>query len=134
MDEILAGLSLPERQAVGLVKLLLDYYNRGEGTGLLAGKARYSVLQERLRLAAYASATLRAFWSRLCRTLLLPPHPAGEDTGLLLFIGPQDAEHEARVLRELTDNAAAIVTIAREWHRTEREAARIERGAHDGDE
>lgn len=132
MDELLATLDPEERHAVGLLKLALDAHNRGEGTGLLAGKSRYVALQERARLAAYASATIRAFWSRLCRAMLWPPTPAADDAAILAVIGPQAAGYEARVLRQLTDNTAAVLLVAREWHRTEREAARAEGRAESG--
>jgi hypothetical protein len=59
-----------------------------------------------------------------------PPTPAADDAAVLAVIGPRAAGYEARVLRALTDNTAAVLTIAREWHRGEREAART--GGEDG--
>lgn len=129
--EIFDLLSPDERRAVTIVKLALDCYNSGEGTGLLTGKERYEALAARLATAAAASGTLRECWSQLGDLMLWPVPPVAADAALLAALTPESREQEARTLRWLqSKRVRAIVSIARQWHRTERDATHQEGGAH----
>lgn len=130
MDDLLAGLDPAERHGVALVKVALDLYNRGEGTGLLSGKGRYAALEARLRIAAHAARDVQTFWSRLCRLMLWPLSPVAADTTVLALIVGHDEGFGARVLGALAGDTTSIVLLARHWHTTDKAAAKE---ASDGD-
>jgi hypothetical protein len=116
---VFEDVSLPEFVGVVLVRLFLDNYNRGEGTGVFEGIGRYQRLEERLRAAAIASSSLRRLWDRLCDTLRVPIHGGQADEVLLnTFSLPQAVQQQA--LRSLTLDYRSIVSIARLWHTTEK--------------
>lgn len=99
-----------ERQAIDYIALLIEIYGRGQGTGLLSGPERYSVLEARLRLEATRADSLRNLWDRLCRSLQLPIQATARDPDVIaLWQGGNDLA----VLRLLSENATSIVTLAR---------------------
>lgn len=108
-------LSFSEFVATALVRLWLDIYNRGDGTGLFEGAERYQRLETRLRLASIPAGTLRALWDRLCRELQVPIHAQKYDEALFdlcsLPLGTQQ-----NVLRVLSEDYRSTVSIARFWH------------------
>ncbi len=120
MDELLVGLDPAEVRAVAILRAALDRYNRGEGTGLLAGATRYAALHDRARLAAYAARDLPAFWSRLCRLMLWPPPPVADDAAILALVAGQDPGFGRRVLAALADNTMSVLMLARLAHATAR--------------
>lgn len=111
--------SFAEFVGVVLVRLFLDIYNRGEGTGIFEGMARYSRLEERLRNAAICSATLHRVWNRLCDTLRVPVHAGKFDEALLNVFALPPAVQQM-VLRSLTTDYRSIVSVARRWHTVEK--------------
>jgi len=116
---VFEGLSLPEFVGVVLVRLFLDAYNRGEGTGVFEGMQRYSRLESRLRGAAISSYSLRHLWDRLCDKLRVPIHGGALDTELAGLFALPVATQQA-TLRSLTTDYRSIVSIARLWHTTEK--------------
>lgn len=103
-----------------LTRMFLDMYNGkngGEGEGLFSGMERYERLETRLRAAAVASHTLRAWWDRLCSTLQVGIHPGEYDTYLLDLLSLPRGVQQA-VLRSLVVDYRSIVALARYWHST----------------
>lgn len=106
--------SLPAFIGICLVRLLLAWYAGGEGTGLLTGLTRYERLEPRMRQEALIAPTVRVWWERLCRSLLLPPQAVDRSLELarLLFV---PAVLGQQVLRALADESRAIMTQAQVW-------------------
>lgn len=124
MDKLLAGLTPPELRGVQVLRVALDLYNRGEGTGLLAGKGRYATFEARARLAAYGARSLLQFWSRLCRLMIWPVSPVAADADLLALMSGGDEGFGRQVLGTLARDTSALVLLARYWHTTDKAAAR----------
>ncbi len=115
--DLLKEVTFAEFVGISLVRLFLDIYNSGEGTGLFSGMARYERLETRARQAAISSPTLRAWWDKLCETLQVGIHPGECDRAVFLLLS-QPAGFLQRVLRGLTEHYRSIVSVARLWHST----------------
>jgi hypothetical protein len=113
--DVLMDLTFPEFVGVVLVRMFLDAYNRGEGTGVFEGMERYSRLENRLRHTAIASHTLRRLWDRLCDSLRVPIHGGDDDYALLATLTLPAGVQQA-VLRAIQQDYRSIVAIARLWH------------------
>lgn len=121
MAAIVEMQSLHEFLATAVVRLFLDFYNSGDGTGLFAGMERYSRLEPRVRMAAIASVSLREFWDRLTYTMQVPIHRGADDAVLLELLGVPPGTQLA-VLRYLARDSRSIISIARLWHTTKKRA------------
>jgi len=118
--DICADLSFAEFASVVLVRMFLDAYNRGEGTGIFEGMERYSRLESRLRHSAISSSSLRRLWDRLCDGLKVPIwllHDSDDDLALLDLLTLPGVAQQA-ILRTLVQDYRSIVAIARLWHMT----------------
>jgi hypothetical protein len=115
IGEMFADLIYPEFVGVVLVRLFLDSYNHGDGTGIFEGMTRYNRLEERLRHAAISSHTLRRLWDRLCDSLRVPIHRGDDDFALLSALTLPAGVQQA-VLRAIQQDYRSIVAIARLWH------------------
>ncbi len=115
--DIVRDLSFPEFTATCLVRLFLDMYNAGEGTGLFEGMERYARLEARLSMAAASAARLRGWWDRLTTSLQVPVHGGAEDEVLLSLLTLPRGVQQA-VLKVLAKDARSTVAIARLWHST----------------
>lgn len=109
-QEIYDSLPEPDRRAVDAIRLMLDAYNTKDGNGLFSGVSRYAILEERVRLAAIRSLTLKQWWSNACRSLKLPMHPKDLDARLIEVLRGPD---EGKALSRLADQTAVVITIAR---------------------
>ncbi len=117
--EALRLVEFPTYVAVALVKLLIEQYGGGEGTGLLSGVDRYEMLAKRLQSAAVASPTLRRLWEVLCRGLQLPLHPQRLDAALLRFWALTPALQSAASAAAI-EETHAVVALARLWSAQEK--------------
>jgi hypothetical protein len=113
--ELFRDLSLAEFIATALVRIFLDLYNRGEGSGLFSGAERYGRLETRLRMAATGAPALRHWWDRLCHALQVGIH-AGEEDGRLLPLLMAPRGLQQLVLRALAEDERALVALGRAWH------------------
>lgn len=112
---VMVDLTFPEFVATAMVRLWLDIYNSGDGSGIFEGMARYERLEARLRHAAIASASLRQLWDRLCATLNVPIPPQKYDAAIAEF-WTLPAGTQQQVLRVLSLDYRSIVQLARYWH------------------
>lgn len=112
---LLETLSVPQQQAVKLVKLSLDCFNN---YGLMDGTNRYNVLEQRITLAATQKRDLHGFWAVLLNKMLWPQptKAAGPEIVKHLQVGEQQ-----QTLRALATEAKSLVMIARMLHDEDKE-------------
>ena len=84
--DICKSLDFPQFLAVLLVRQWLDMYNTRDGVGLFTGMERYERLETRIRQSAIPSATLMAWWDRLCVHMCAPIHGGKADDDLLTLL------------------------------------------------
>jgi hypothetical protein len=114
-------ISMPERRAVNIIKLMLDEYNSKDGEGLFKGVERYAVLEQRLKISASQSRTLREFWSRSLSSLMWSS-PGGATNKELLGLLLEEGEREVLVF--LRGQIQTLIAIARELHSSEKASRR----------
>lgn len=112
--DLVRGLTLPEFLAVALVETFISMYNSLDGTGLFSGMERYARLEARIRQAAIYAPSLRAWWNRLCRTMMVGIHGSADDVHLLRLLQTPTGLQQL-TLRALTQDYRSIVAIARLW-------------------
>lgn len=113
--ELLDRFSLAEFAATAFVRLFLDVYNSGEGTGQFSGMTRYEMLDRRIDVGAATASSLHGLWANLLDKLSLPVSPARHDEVLGLFFSlPPTVQYQ--VLIALASNHASLVAVARLWH------------------
>lgn len=102
---------MPERRAIALIGLAIRIHGGRDGDGLFTGTSRYAVLEQRLRLAAERSRSVRQCWDTLCRSLGWSLGIIRWDEPALALVAPRDDDPE--VLRILADRSQSCVMIAR---------------------
>lgn len=120
IEGVFHDLSFAEFVATALAKMFLDMYNgknAGEGEGLFSGMERYERLETRLRAAAVASHTLRAWWDRLCSTLQVSIHAGNDDAVLFNLLSLPRGVQQA-VLKAMVTDYRSVTALARLWHST----------------
>jgi hypothetical protein len=117
MTDMFRDLTFPEFVAIALVRTFADAYNSDAGVGLFSGMERYANLENRLHQAAVCSPTLAAWWNRLTATMLVPIHGGAGDRALFGLL-KLPASVQQSVLRVLSDQYRAIVSLGRLWHAT----------------
>lgn len=121
MDDLLENLSPAQQRAVNLLRLALAAYNSRDGTGLFQGVNRYSILTERVKIAAVQSRDLPGFWSALLRKMLWPITPKRLDPAIVHLLHEPEP---APVLRALALEAPYCVMLARYLHVADKESCR----------
>lgn len=112
---VLQTLSFAEFVACAVVKLFLDCYNSGDGSGIFVGMERYSRLEQRLSHAAAQASTMRGLWDRLVNGLKVGMHDSKEDGKLLAFWSlPRSVQSIA--IEAIKRDYRSVTTIARHWH------------------
>lgn len=111
MTAIVDDLTLAERRAVALIGLAIRLHGGRAGDGMFTGVTRYAVLEQRLRLAAERSRTVRQCWDTLCKSLQWSLAAIRWDEPALALIAPAVDDHD--VLRALADRSQSCVMIAR---------------------
>lgn len=115
LHPVLADVTFAEWVGVALVRLFLDMYNSGPGSGIFSGKERYERLEPRLNQSAVGAATLRQWWDRLTTSLHVGIHPSDVDVDLLELL-TIPAGVQQLTLRALTSNVRSISAMGRAWH------------------
>jgi len=111
MSAIVDDLTPAERRAVALIGLAIRMHGGREGDGLFTGMSRYAVLEQRLRLSAERSRTVRQCWDTLCRSLGWSLAIMRWDEPALALVAPTDDDSD--VLRVLAERSQSCVMIAR---------------------
>ena len=124
IDNLIAQLSEPEQRAVHLLKLSLDCFNSADGSGLFRGPERYSILQDRIALAAVQAQSLFDFWSRLLNKLLWASPPKEHDEAILTLLAAGD---DIATIRVFADKAPSVTMLARYLHAQEKDARKEEK-------
>lgn len=130
-DGVVGALAPAERRALALVGLMLRLHGGRDGEGLFSGVSRYAVLEQRLRLAAERSRTIRQLWDLTARMMRWGIGPQRHDAEVLALIAAGADERD--VLRALADNAQSLVMIARHVER-QRRAAETAAGSDEPEE
>lgn len=120
MQALLGSLTPAERRAVALVGLMIRMHGGIDGEGLFSGVARYSVLSDRLSLAAERCRDVRSLWDIAASSLRWSIGAQKFDDAVLTLIAPADTDGD--VLRALAERTQAVVMIARRLARQERDA------------
>lgn len=113
IESLMQSLSLPQREAVAIVKLSLDCFNSMDGSGLFTGVSRYNVLAQRLPLAAVQARDMHGFWAGLLRKMHWPVPPKKADQKI---IDALIVESPRETLKVLATEAVSIITLARVLH------------------
>lgn len=113
MNDLLDKLTPAQQRAVNLLRLALAAYSTHDGTGLFTGMTRYSVLTERVKIAAVQSRTLPGYWSTLLRKMLWPIPPKRFDSEILRLL---NEPAPMPVLHALALEAPYCVMLARHLH------------------
>lgn len=120
IHDLMSRLTAVEWLSSAYVRLLLDIYNHGDGTGLLSGIERYQMLSNRLQTSAARCHTLHRLWSVLAADLQLDMHPSEYDEMITSFWTlPPSVQYQ--MLDVMTGQHQAITTLARVWHTANKE-------------
>lgn len=126
LADVFEELDFAQYACCALVRTFLDLHNTAEGIGVHKGEDRYNALAERVAQAAYMTHSVVAYWSALSDLMGVELQRSAGDQAVLALLTIPSA-FGAVMLQTMAEQSLALMSIARVWHRLERDAAKDER-------
>jgi len=118
------NLNKAEEMAVRYYQFILDCYNSKDGTGLFTGMTRYTVLQERVILAATESQNLHDFWCNVTRIMKFYAVPKAADERLSNF-WLLETNLQREIIDVFINHTAMVNVLARQLHTDNKEERKL---------